>query len=95
MAEFKIHNFWPTPVYENNFSLDEDGIKYIKNITYERMSTDNGFISIDRYLINDNKLSNLKKEIDLHVENYTRRFLDVKDNAEFYMLNSWATRHDS
>ena len=40
MPEFKIHNLWPTPVYENNFSVDEDGIKYIKNVTYERMSTD-------------------------------------------------------
>jgi len=94
MAEFKIHNLWPTPVYENNFSFDEDGIKYIKNVTYERMATDNGFISIDRYLINDTRLSELKKEIDLHVENYTKKFLDVKDNADFYMLNSWATRHD-
>ena len=35
MSEFKIHNLWPTPVYENNFSLAEDGIKYIKNVTYE------------------------------------------------------------
>jgi len=94
MAEFRIHNLWPTPVYENNFYLDESGVKYIKNITYERMATDNGFISIDRYLLNDNKLSNIKKEIDLHVENYTKKFLDIKDNAEFYMLNSWATRHD-
>ena len=94
MPEFKIHNLWPTPVYHNNFLINDDIINFIKNEVYERMSSDNGFITVNRYLLNNENLLGLKNEIDNHIENYTRRFLDIKDNAKFYMQNSWGVRHE-
>ena len=94
MAEFKIHNLWPTPIYQNSFLIDDEVKNFIKNEVYERMSTDNGFITVNRYLLNNDKLTNLKSNIDEHLENYTRKFLDIKDNAQFYMQNSWANRHE-
>ena len=32
MSKYKIYNLWPTPVYENNFLIDNDSIDYVRNI---------------------------------------------------------------
>tara|TARA_B110000285_G_scaffold93724_1_gene107123 strand:+ start:2575 stop:3198 length:624 start_codon:yes stop_codon:yes gene_type:complete len=93
MSEYKIHNLWPTPVYENNFLIDNDSIDYVKNIDYERMTTGNGFISTDRYLLQHEKLKHIKDKLDFHIDVYTKKFLDIKDNAEFYIQNSWSNKH--
>lgn len=94
MPEFKIHNLWPTPIYENNFSVKSEWVDYVKKIEYERTSTQNGYISKDRYLLENSILSDLKNNIDIHINNYTNKFLNIRDNANFYMQNSWSTRHD-
>ena len=91
MAEFKVHNLWPIPMYEGEIPVREKWKVLIKSTEYVRTHVNNSDISIDRYLLNS--MPELKAEIENHCENYVRKYLTVKDNAQFYLQNSWCNIH--
>jgi len=91
MAEFKVHNLWPIPMYEAEIPVREKWKVLIKSTEYVRTHVNNSDISIDRYLLNS--MPELKTEIENHCENYVRKYLTVKDNAQFYLQNSWCNIH--
>ncbi len=91
MPEFKAYSLWPIPVYESVEPVKSDWVEKIKSTPYERMKVGNGDISIDRYLLES--IPDLKNAIIKHCEVYTRKYLGVAKNAEFYMQNSWGVRH--
>ncbi len=89
--EYKVHNLWPIPVYEDFLPVKQEWKDRILNLEYERTHINNSDISKDRYILED--IKDLKKEIELHNERYVRHFLDVKNNIDFYMTNSWSNKH--
>tara|TARA_B100000900_G_C20537668_1_gene699042 strand:- start:144 stop:761 length:618 start_codon:yes stop_codon:yes gene_type:complete len=91
MPEFRVHNLWPMPIYESFLPVREKWKVLIKGIEYERTHVNNSDISIDRYLLNS--MPELKTEIENHCENYVRKYLTIKDNAQFYLQNSWCNLH--
>ena len=88
---FTIHNLWPITIYQNNLNAKKEWINYSLNCNYERMSSDNGDMSVNKYILND--LPDLKKELNFHIENYVKKYLKVNNNLNFYFLNSWITKH--
>jgi len=91
MAEFKVHNLWPIPMYEAEIPVREKWKVLIKGLEYERTHVNNSDISKDRTILNS--MPELKTEIENHCENYVRKYLTVKDNAQFYLQNSWCNIH--
>ena len=91
MNEFKVHNLWPIPVYEGEIPIREKWKILIKGTEYERTHVNNSDISIDRYLLNS--MPELKTEIENHCESFVRKYLKVKNNAQFYLQNSWSNIH--
>ena len=89
--EFKVHNLWPIPIYEAEIPVKQEWKDAVINIEYQRTHVNNSDISKDRYLLNN--IPELKIEIENHLENYVRKYLTVKDNAQFYLLNSWSNIH--
>ena len=92
MPEFKTHNLWPIPVYESETHVKSEWLDYILNAEYERMHIGNGDISKDRYILNN--LPELKKEIESHCNLFVRKYLNVSENAKFYLQNSWLVKHN-
>ena len=62
MPEFKVHNLWPIPVYQNNILVKEKWKVLVKSLDYERTHNDNSDISSDRYVLNS--IPDLKLEIE-------------------------------
>lgn len=91
MPEFKTHNLWPIPVYEDDIPLKSEWKTHIENIEYRRTHVNNSDISVNRYLLNE--LPDLKNEIENHCENFVRRYLKVKKNIQFTLQNSWSNIH--
>jgi uncharacterized protein (TIGR02466 family) len=89
--EYKVHNLWPIPVYEDFLPVKQEWKDKILNLEYERTTINNSDISKDRFILND--IKDLKKEIEIHNERYVRHYLKVKENINFYMLNSWSNKH--
>jgi len=91
MKEFFIHNLWPTPVYQSNIILKDNWIKHCLGLEYNRMESNNGDISKNKYVLND--MIDLKDEIITHINYYTRKHLKIKNNLDFTFLNSWFVKH--
>lgn len=89
--EFQIHNLWPVPIYQSNIPVREKWKEYVKSLNYKRTHIKNSDISDDRYILNS--MPELKSEIELHCENYVRKYLSISKNVEFYLLNSWSNVH--
>ena len=91
MPEFKVHNLWPIPVYESEIPVKQEWKDFVVNLEYERTQINNSDISKDRFVLNN--MSQLKTEILKHCEHYVRKYLTIKSNAQFYLLNSWSNIH--
>lgn len=91
---FKIYQLWPIPVYEAIIPPKKEWQDTTLNLEYVRTHVNNSDISKDRNIFeNEESLFDLKKEILLHCDNFVRKFLNVKDNAQFYFTNSWSNIH--
>ena len=93
MPEFKTYNLWPMPVYEAEIPVKQEWKDAIVNSEYERTHINNSDISKDRYILNN--IPDLKNDIESHCELFVRKYLTVKDNAKFYLQNSWCNIHGS
>ena len=93
MPEFKTHNLWPIPVYEAEIPVKQEWKDAVINLEYERTHINNSNISKDRYILNN--IPDLKKDIEEHCERFVIKYLTVKDNAKFYLQNSWCNIHGS
>ena len=91
MAEFKIHNLWPIPVYQSNIETKKEWKDFILGLYYERTHIGNSDISKDRFILD--RIPDLKNQINLHCENYVKKYLKIKKEANFYLLNSWVNIH--
>jgi len=91
MPEFRTYNLWPIPVYEAEIPVKQEWKDFIVNSEYERTHINNSDISKDRYILNN--IPDLKSDIEKHCELFVRKYLSVKDNAKFYLQNSWCNIH--
>ena len=91
MPEFKTHNLWPIPIYQGEIPVKQEWKDAVINTEYERTHINNSDISKDRYLLNT--IPDLKQDIENHCERFVRKYLTVKDNAQFYLQNSWCNIH--
>ena len=55
---FKVHELWPTPLYENYINVKPEWVNKSKNFEYVRMYSDNG-----DYTKNKDKMAALDKEV--------------------------------
>jgi len=91
MPEFKTYNLWPIPIYEAEIPVKQEWKDVIVNSEYDRTHINNSDISKDRYILNN--IPDLKSDIEKHCELFVRKYLTVKDNAKFYLQNSWSNIH--
>ena len=89
---FKVHELWPTPLYENYIDVKPDWVIKSKNFEYERMYSDNGDYTKDKEILN--QLPDLKEEIYKNVILFTEKYLHITD-TNFYFTNSWVVKHYS
>jgi len=94
-GEFALHNLWPIPVYENQLRpFNQQWLDYaVSNATYERMHSNNGDITINRYILDVPELEDLKKHVLDHCNILMKKYFGNKSNVEFYLQNSWINRH--
>jgi len=92
--DFIMIPMFPVPLYTafDLEILDEDK-NYIFSTDYHLANSQNGFISKNRQLLNDQRLSNLRELVDEHVDKFVKEVFNPKEDVEFYMTSSWAMKH--
>tara|TARA_Y100000592_G_scaffold93933_1_gene157932 strand:+ start:549 stop:1163 length:615 start_codon:yes stop_codon:yes gene_type:complete len=91
MPEFKVHNLWPVPIYQSRIKTKDEWKEKIVNFKYGRTNVGNSDITEDRNILD--RMPDLKSEIEIHTQNYIRKYLHIKKDLDFYMLNSWVNIH--
>lgn len=80
------------PLYTDNIGTEYD-LDFLKNASlYERMESNNGFYSKDKFILEDPRLKSLKDMIQEHINAFTG-YLSISNDAEFYITNSWIVKH--
>jgi uncharacterized protein (TIGR02466 family) len=93
MSEASVIQLFPISVYHNKINIDEDIKKFIISQEYERMYSGNGDFTVNKYLLNTPECVNLKKQISEQLDVFTRKYLTVKNDINFYMQCSWGVKH--
>ena len=94
MTEAKIFQLWPICLYKSSFDIDEDTKQLFYNEEYERMPSENGDYTKNKYLLHDKKYSYVIDNIMKHLNYFTKEYLTVNDEVSFYLQNSWAVKHN-
>ena len=87
------NNLFGIPIYINKIELKKEDIEYLTNQEFERINENNGYVTKNKYVLNDSFLTNIKKEILNHLNKFMYENLKVNKNFTFKMLNSWSTKH--
>jgi len=89
-ALFQIHSLFPTPVYSGNIgrAITNDELKVVES---HYSTADKGTLnwhSKDSYIL-DHQLEDIKKFIDLHVQQYVKNIICPNKKFDFYITQSW------
>ena len=88
---YSKHEAWPTPIYQSTIEVKDKWLDFCNTTEFERMETDNGDISKDRNILEQ---TDLKNDIEDHLNNYVRDWLKVDKRTKFYFTTSWLVKHN-
>lgn len=91
---YLAQGLWATPIYQSRVELTDTLRDHVRGQQFDRFRLDNGSCTRDTRLLEQPQLALLKSQILAHVQVWTRQELHVAEHIEFYLLNSWCTRHD-
>jgi uncharacterized protein (TIGR02466 family) len=93
--EIEVHHLFSTPLYVSKIKpIEEEEFKFIENLEYEVMFSGNGKYTKNKYILECDELSRIKKEVQFHVDFFSRNLLDISSNVKFYTTNSWSVLHE-
>ena len=82
-----------TPLYVSKEEVTSSDAEYIKNLEYYEMVSNVGWMSEDSYVLENSALQSLKNTVQKCIDDYAHEVLQVQDDFEFYITNSWVTVH--
>ena len=80
------------PVYFSKTNLTDEDINFVMEQEYKKMDRGNGFLTINKRLLNTPQLKNLKEKINNHIQIFTYEKLKVSPKMKFKILNSWGVK---
>jgi|APGre2960657404_1045060.scaffolds.fasta_scaffold07557_2 uncharacterized protein (TIGR02466 family) len=91
--QHNLLQLFPIPFYSSKVNVSSLDKQNIKKLNYKRIDSNNGYISVDTKVLDNDIFESLKKEIENHVGIYTRNVLNIANNTSFYITNSWVMKH--
>lgn len=89
----KTFEFWPIVLYANEIKINSKWLDFVKNIAFRRMDIGNGNISENIKILNEERLSDLKQEIENNLKNYCENVLKIKH--KFNITTSWCVKQNT
>jgi len=93
----KIHNLFPTTVFESNIGINKKEKDFLLNEKYNianQYGVKNGLVSHDKNILENKKYSSLKRKILKETNNYLHNIFQINKRINFYISNSWCIKHD-
>lgn len=91
--EQKITPLFSTPIYSSILDLNYDVNDAVISTEYERVQADNGFMSKNKNLLDEVKLSGIRISIIKCISEFMHDIMGVDRSIQFKIINSWANKH--
>lgn len=90
----KVTPLFAIPLYQTQLArLTRQEHEFILSLDYERMPSDNGDYTLDKYVLEKPELFLLKERIQQGIDHFVYEILDCSKDAIFEIQNSWVNRH--
>jgi len=89
--EAKISGIFPTPIYFSklNREITDKELSFIDKIKLDTYNNEGNTTSNDNYILNNKEFEDLKKELDLKVQDYFDKVISPANNITPYITQSW------
>lgn len=89
--EASINGIFPTPIYISklNRELTPLELKFVNKSKKDFYKNDGNITSNNNYVLNEKPFTNIKKELDLKVQDYFDKVISPKNNITPYITQSW------
>lgn len=91
--EQKITPLFSTPIYSSLLELNFDINDVVLSTEYERVIADNGYMSKNKNILDEVKLSGVRISIIKSISEFMHDIIGVDRNIHFTIINSWANKH--
>jgi uncharacterized protein (TIGR02466 family) len=82
-----------SPVCVTQLEITEAVAKHIRNLEYYEMTSSVGWLSEDTLVFDHPVMADLKSSLLRVIKEYAHNALQVHDDFDFYITNSWVTVH--
>ena len=91
MIESNINGIFPTPIYISklNRELTTLELKFVDKNKKDFYKNDGNITSNNNYILNEKPFANIKKELDLRVQDYFDKIISPSNNITPYITQSW------
>ena len=86
-----INGIFPTPIYISklNRELTPLELKFVDKNKKDFYKNDGNITSNNNYILNEKPFANIKKELDLRVQDYFEKVISPANNITPYITQSW------
>jgi len=91
MIESNINGIFPTPIYISKLDreLTPLELKFVDKNKKDFYKNDGNITSNNNYILNEKPFVNIKKELDLRVQDYFDKVISPANNITPYITQSW------
>ena len=89
--EANINGIFPTPIYISKLDreLTPLELKFVDKNKKDHYKNDGNITSNNNYILNEKPFVNIKKELDLRVQDYFNKVISPANNITPYITQSW------
>jgi uncharacterized protein (TIGR02466 family) len=90
-VETNINGIFPTPIYISKLDreLTPLELKFVDKNKKDHYKNDGNITSNNNYILNEKPFANIKKELDLKVQDYFDKVISPANNITPYITQSW------
>ena len=88
-----VYTLFPVPLIENELDIPKKIKESLIKQKYERVTINNGHISVDEYILNKPKYKSLKKQILGQATLFKKDILGMTNKIDLVFQNSWVMKH--
>jgi len=91
MTEAVINGIFPTPIYMSKLDreLTPLELKFVDKNKKDFYKNDGNITSKNNYILNEKSFGNIKKELDLKVQDYFDKVISPSNSITPYITQSW------
>jgi uncharacterized protein (TIGR02466 family) len=93
MDKTKLASLFPIPLYSSEIVITDTVKDIVKQIQFERIDGGSANISVNKYILNEPGLEDLRKTVDKHVQDFGHKIYSPADGVDLVLKNSWIMEH--